>query len=118
MKTTTLPVTDRAQRVLQTAEAERRRLGHPVLTPQHILWALLAEKGSVATQVLSELHFDVATLEKRLGPDWQATGPAGTLATFLKYGLPATTTSTVHSILTPFGVDQKNLAAVVASIAA
>ena len=76
MKTTTLPVTDRAQRVVQTAEAERRRLGHPALTPQHILWALLAEKGSVATQVLSDLHFDAATLEKRLGPDWQATGPA------------------------------------------
>lgn len=44
-------------------------------------------------------------------------GPAGTLATFLKYGLPATTRSTVHAILTPFGVDQKNLAAVVAATA-
>jgi len=42
-------------------------------------------------------------------------GPAGTLATFLKYGLPATTTSTVHSILTPFGTDQRNLAAVLKS---
>jgi bacillaene synthase trans-acting acyltransferase len=42
-------------------------------------------------------------------------GPAGTLATFLKYGLPATTKSTVQSILTPFGFDQKNLAAVLAS---
>jgi len=41
-----------------------------------MLWALLAEKGSVATQVLSELHFDASTLEKRLGPDWHATGPA------------------------------------------
>jgi len=48
MKTTTLPVTDRARRVVQSADAERRRLGHPVLTPQHVLWALLAEKGSVA----------------------------------------------------------------------
>jgi bacillaene synthase trans-acting acyltransferase len=36
-------------------------------------------------------------------------GPAGTLATFLKYGLPATSRSTVHAILTPFGSDQKNL---------
>jgi bacillaene synthase trans-acting acyltransferase len=42
-------------------------------------------------------------------------GPSGTLATFLKYGLPATSKSTVHSILTPFGLDQKNLAAVLAS---
>ena len=76
MKTSMLPVTDRARRVVRIADAERRRLGHPVLTPQHMLWALLAEKGSVATQVLSELHFDASTLEKRLGPDWHATGPA------------------------------------------
>ena len=40
-------------------------------------------------------------------------GPAGTLATFLKYSLPATTTSTMHPILTPYGLDQRNLAAVV-----
>jgi bacillaene synthase trans-acting acyltransferase len=38
-------------------------------------------------------------------------GPAGTLATFLKYDLPATSRSTVHSILTPYGQDQKNIAA-------
>jgi len=75
MKTTTLPFTDRARRVIQTADAERRRLGHPVLTPQHVLWALLAEQGSVAAQVLSELHFAPSILEKRLGPDWHATGP-------------------------------------------
>lgn len=42
-------------------------------------------------------------------------GPGSTLATFLKYGLPKTSTSTVHSILTPFGADQKNLAAVLAA---
>ncbi len=41
-------------------------------------------------------------------------GPAGTLATFLKYGLPATTKSTVYAILTPYGFDQKNLAALLA----
>jgi bacillaene synthase trans-acting acyltransferase len=42
-------------------------------------------------------------------------GPAGTLATFLKYSLPRTTGSTVRAILTPFGLDQKNLADVVSS---
>jgi bacillaene synthase trans-acting acyltransferase len=42
-------------------------------------------------------------------------GPAGTLATFLKYSLPNTTRSTVRAILTPFGLDQKNLADVVSS---
>jgi bacillaene synthase trans-acting acyltransferase len=38
-------------------------------------------------------------------------GPAGTLATFLKYGLPATSRSTAHAILTPYGNEQKNFAA-------
>ena len=42
-------------------------------------------------------------------------GPSGTLATFLKYGMPAATKSTVHAILTPFGLDQKNLSALLAS---
>lgn len=42
-------------------------------------------------------------------------GPAGTLATFLKYSLPNTTRSTVRAILTPFGTDQKNLADVLSS---
>ena len=41
-------------------------------------------------------------------------GPAGTLATLLKYGMPASTKSTVHAILTPFGLDQKHLAALTA----
>jgi bacillaene synthase trans-acting acyltransferase len=45
-------------------------------------------------------------------------GPAGTLATFLKYGMPAGTPSTVHAILTPFGGDQKNFAIVSAAATA
>lgn len=43
-------------------------------------------------------------------------GPAGTLATFLKYGLPATSTSTAHPVLTPFGQDVKNLTALLAAV--
>ena len=53
-----------------------------------------------------------ARLEQERARRYIDVGPAGTLATFLKYGLPATTKSTVHAILTPFGFDQKNLAAV------
>jgi malonyl CoA-acyl carrier protein transacylase len=43
-------------------------------------------------------------------------GPSGTLATFLKYVTPATTRSTAHAILTPYGFDRKNLAALLAAI--
>lgn len=37
-------------------------------------------------------------------------GPSGTLATFVKYALPASSRSTAHPILTPFGQDTKHLA--------
>lgn len=82
------------------------------------------------TVVLSELSDDyfwdvvrrpirfresTARLEQQGACRYIDVGPAGTLATFLKYGLPATAKSTVHSILTPFGLDQKNLAALLAS---
>ncbi len=42
-------------------------------------------------------------------------GPSGTLATFVKYGMPVASESTAHAILTAYGQDQKNLAALLAS---
>lgn len=59
----------------------------------------------------------IAGLEQQGPRRYIDVGPAGTLATFLKYGLPAGSKSTVHTILTPFGVDQRNLNAVSASAA-
>lgn len=60
---------------------------------------------------------ETTTALERQGPRrYVDVGPAGTLATFLKYGLPATSTSTVHAVLTPYGVDQKNFATVAASL--
>jgi acyl transferase domain-containing protein len=56
-----------------------------------------------------------ARLEQQSAHRYIDVGPSGTLATFLKYGMPAATKSTVHAILTPFGLDQKNLAALLAS---
>ncbi|HKO55148.1 MAG TPA: acyltransferase domain-containing protein [Thermoanaerobaculia bacterium] len=58
----------------------------------------------------------IARLEREGGRRYVDVGPAGTLATFLKYGLPESTKSSVYSILTPFGRDRKNLAAVSSSI--
>jgi bacillaene synthase trans-acting acyltransferase len=58
----------------------------------------------------------IARLERQGSRRYIDVGPSGTLATFLKYGLSAITESTVHAILTPFGFDQKNLTALVASI--
>jgi acyl transferase domain-containing protein len=44
-------------------------------------------------------------------------GPSGTLATFTKYALPVTSNSRVHAILSPYGRDLENLAAVAARLA-
>jgi acyl transferase domain-containing protein len=57
-----------------------------------------------------------AQLERQGARRYIDVGPAGTLATFLKYGLPAGSKSTAHAILTPFGFDQKNLAALLAAV--
>jgi bacillaene synthase trans-acting acyltransferase len=57
----------------------------------------------------------IAQLE-RSGPyRYIDVGPGGTLATFVKYALPAGSRSTAHGILTPFGQDQKNLAALLST---
>ena len=58
----------------------------------------------------------IALLESRGSYRYIDVGPAGTLATFLKYELPRASTSTVHPTLTPFGHDLKNIAAVAASL--
>jgi bacillaene synthase trans-acting acyltransferase len=57
----------------------------------------------------------IARLEQQGPRQYIDVGPAGTLATFLKYGLPKSTASTAHAILTPYGLDLKNLAAVSSS---
>jgi bacillaene synthase trans-acting acyltransferase len=53
----------------------------------------------------------IARLERSGACRYIDVGPGGTLATFVKYGLPAGSRSTTHPILTPFGQDQKNLQA-------
>jgi acyl transferase domain-containing protein len=57
----------------------------------------------------------IAHLEQLNSNRYIDVGPAGTLATFLKYVMPVNTKSTAHSILTPYGLDQRNLAALLSS---
>lgn len=54
----------------------------------------------------------IAALEREGCHRYIDVGPAGTLATFLKYGLSPQSRSTVQPILTPYGQDLKNLTAV------
>jgi len=57
----------------------------------------------------------VARLELRGTHRYIDVGPAGTLATFLKYGLDTSSRSTIHSLLSRFGTDRENLTALLAS---
>jgi acyl transferase domain-containing protein len=62
------------------------------------------------------LRETIAQLEREGARRYIDLGPSGTLATFLKYIAPATTKSTAHAILTPYGFDGRNLAALLAAI--
>jgi acyl transferase domain-containing protein len=53
----------------------------------------------------------VAHLEKQGGHRYIDVGPSGTLATFVKYALLKGSESSAHAILTPYGQDQRNIAA-------
>ncbi|MEA2820139.1 MAG: bacillaene synthase trans-acting acyltransferase [Bradyrhizobium sp.] len=55
-----------------------------------------------------EFERTIAGLEKRGPFDYVDAGPAGTLATFLKYTLPSASASRMYSILSPFGMEPKN----------
>lgn len=78
----------------------------PALSAEH-LWSVVRQP----------IRFgDAIAKVERSGPyRYIDVGPASTLATFLKYSLPSTSKSTLHPIMTPFGQEQKNLAAVVAT---
>ena len=71
--------------------------------PPEFFWTVV--RGSI------RFRDTIATLE-RDGPfRYIDVGPSGTLANFVKYGLPAGSRSTAFPTLTPFGRDRKNLAA-------
>jgi bacillaene synthase trans-acting acyltransferase len=99
-----------------------------VVRSEHRLPLVCCDQAAIVAELPDDYLWDVvrrpirfretvAFLERQGPLRYIDVGPAGTLATFLKYLLPKTTSSTVHAILTPYGLDQKNLAAVSSSIA-
>jgi acyl transferase domain-containing protein len=82
-----------------------------------ILDALPEEYFWNVTRNKIRFHDAIEELERTGLHRYIDVGPAGTLATFLKYGLARTSKSTFHPILTPFGHDQKNLAMLLTSSA-
>jgi acyl transferase domain-containing protein len=57
----------------------------------------------------------VRHLERQGSHRYIDVGPSGSLANFVKHGLGESSRSTTHAILTPYGRDQRNLAALLAS---
>jgi acyl transferase domain-containing protein len=55
-----------------------------------------------------EFERTIAGLEQRGARHYVDVGPAGTLATFLKYALPSSSASMSYPILSPFGSELKN----------
>jgi bacillaene synthase trans-acting acyltransferase len=55
-----------------------------------------------------EFERTIAELEKHGPLDYVDVGPAGTLATLLKYALPPASDSRMYTILSPFGLELKN----------
>jgi bacillaene synthase trans-acting acyltransferase len=65
---------------------------------------------SVWSSLRKPIEFErtIAEMEKRGPHSYVDVGPAGTLATFLKYALPPTSASRAYSILSPYGAELKN----------
>jgi bacillaene synthase trans-acting acyltransferase len=73
--------------------------------PADFLW-------SVVRQPI-RFHETIRQLELAGSHRYIDLGPSGTLATFVKYGLPSSSRSTAHAVLTPYGQDHRNLAALI-----
>lgn len=102
----------RSQFETQTAAISIARLHLPMMCCDHGKLLTNLQDSYFWNVTRHPIRFSVAisTLEADGGHRYIDVGPAGTLAVFLKYLLPSTTTSSTHSILTPYGRDVANLA--------
>jgi len=84
------------------------------------------ERAEVVNSIAPEFFWNIARRPIRFrdavdrlerdGPHrYVDVGPAGTLATFLKYALPAQSGSSMHPVLTPYGRDRRNFDALLAA---
>jgi bacillaene synthase trans-acting acyltransferase len=114
-------------RWIDSAEAPLRSFGRTITRTHGRIPLVCCDRAEVVHELPEDFFWRfvrrpirfrdaIMKLERGGGPyRYIDVGPGGTLATFVKYGLPATSRSTTHPILTPYGLDQKNLTAVLAS---
>jgi bacillaene synthase trans-acting acyltransferase len=110
-------------RWIEAAQAPFESFMRSIRITKHHLPFVCCDRATTLAEISSDYFWRVvrhpirfreaiAHLEHRGPHRYIDVGPAGTLATFLKYLLPSTSGSTMQSILTPFGQDQKNFTAV------
>jgi acyl transferase domain-containing protein len=100
---------------MRTVQCRQGRL--PLVCCERASTLLELQDGYFWDVVRNPIRFreTIARLEQEGPRRYVDIGPSGTLATFLKYGIPRGTRSTVHAVLTPYGVHRQNLATVLGS---
>ena len=73
------PLTGRSQRVLNRAREEQARLGHPALTPEHVLYGILADPMCVALLVLRDIQVNTDPLTARVCQELERGAPETSL---------------------------------------
>lgn len=68
-------LTDRAKRVLQRAQEEQTRLGHPLLSAEHVLLGLLGDRRGMSAFVLRELGVKEGELAGRVRAELERGAP-------------------------------------------
>lgn len=59
-------LTERAREALRLSEESARQLGHPLVTPEHLILGLLEEQSGIAARVLRELDIQADALREYL----------------------------------------------------
>ncbi len=68
-------LTDRAKRVMKRAQDEQARLGHPLLSAEHILLGLLGDRRGMSSFVLRELHVKEGALAEQARGELERAAP-------------------------------------------
>ena len=101
-------VSDAAQAALETLQCRQPKIPIICCSRAAVIEDFCPATIWNATRKPIQFRQTIASLEARGPCCYVDVGPAGTLATFLKYSLPPTSASRTFSILSPFAADLKN----------
>jgi len=81
-----IPLTPRTKRLIESSLITARDLGHNLVTPEHILLALIKEQEGVAFTILVNLGVDMEKLQKTLIDNFNGEENLGSAQSFSKEG--------------------------------